>query len=107
MIYTFEKQLPFVRCQIRRAATTRDPLLVHRRDDFIEREIRSPTDQRKQKRRVRFQRRDASVARLESDASGRLRALHQFDCRTGTHLEPIGRLAPRRTRFNCVHNSLA
>jgi hypothetical protein len=30
-----------------------------------------------------------------------------MDCRTGAHLEPIDRLAPRRTRFNCVHNSLA
>jgi hypothetical protein len=68
MTHTFEKQLPFVRCQIRRAATTGDPLLVHRRDDFIEREIRLPTNQRRQKRRVRFQRRDAAVARLGSDA---------------------------------------
>jgi hypothetical protein len=42
-----------------------------------------------------------------SDASGRLPALHPFDCRTGAHLEPIGRLTPRRTRLNCVHNSLA
>ena len=43
-----------------RAATTGDPSLVHRGDDFIERQIRLPSNQRKQKRRVRFQRRDAA-----------------------------------------------
>ena len=35
-----------------------------------------------------------SVPANTSDASGRLPALHPFDCRTGAHLEPIGRLAP-------------
>ena len=37
---------------------------MHRGDDFIERQIRLPSNQRKQKRRVRFQRRDAAPARL-------------------------------------------
>src|SRR4029077_16095813 len=58
-----------------RAATTGDPSLVHRGDDFIERQIRLPSNQRKQKRRVRLQRRDAAPAWLGSDAPGRLPAL--------------------------------
>jgi hypothetical protein len=58
--------------------------------------------------RNRFRKAESSRCRsINRAAYGRLLALHPFDCRTGAHLEPIGRLAPRRTRFNCVHNSLA
>jgi hypothetical protein len=77
------------------ASTTGDPSLVHRCDDF-KRQIRLPSNQRKQKGRVRFQGRDTAAARFRSDASRRLPALHPFDCRTGAHVDPVGRLAPRR-----------
>jgi hypothetical protein len=57
--------------------------------DFIERQIRLPSNQRKQKRRVRFQRRDAAPARLGSDASGRLPALHPFESDDLFHASPL------------------
>ena len=90
-----------------RDAAAGDPPLAHRRDDLIQRQIRLLDNQRQQKVRVRFQRRDAAPAWLGRDASGRLPALHPLDRRTGAHVKPFGRLAPRRAGFNCVHNSLA
>ena len=71
-----------------RAAAAGDPSLAHRHDNFIECQIRLPSNQHKQKGRVRFQRRDATPARLRSNASRRLPALHPFDCRTRAHVEP-------------------
>jgi hypothetical protein len=62
------------------AATAGDPSLVHRRNDFIKRQVRLPSNQRRQKGRVRFQRRDAAPARLGSKAPRRPPTLHPFDC---------------------------
>src|ERR1700683_908992 len=90
-----------------RAATTANSSLVHCRYDFIERQVWLPLNQRKQKGRVRFERREAAPARCGSDASRRLATLHPFDCRTRANVKPVGRLAPSRTLFNRVHHPLA
>src|SRR5208283_1259310 len=47
-----------------RDAAAGDPSLAHRRDDLIQRQIRLLDNQRQQKIRVRFQRRDAAPAWL-------------------------------------------
>jgi hypothetical protein len=86
------EQIPVTKEVPHRAATTADPSLVHNHDNFIERQVRLPSNQRKQEGRERFQRRDATPARFRSDASRRLPALHPFECRTGAYVEPVGGL---------------
>src|SRR6476646_8858338 len=90
-----------------RAAAAGDPSLAHRRDDLIQRQIRSVGNQHQQKVRVRLQGRDAAPARLGGYTSGFLLPLHPFDGRTRTHCEPFRGLASRCAGRDGLHYSLA
>lgn len=69
-------------------------MLAHRRNQLIERQIRSPCNQRKQEVRVLLQRRSAAAARLGHVASRIGEALHLFDRNASSDLEVFRRLAP-------------
>src|SRR4029453_16405077 len=53
-----------------------------------------------------FQRRDASAPRFGRAAAGLPKALDPDDCRAGTDLKLLGRLAPRRSVFHFRNHSL-
>src|SRR4249919_4087144 len=90
-----------------RAAAAGDPSLAHRRDDLIQRQIRSVGNQHQQKVRVCLQGRDAASARLGGYTSGFLLPVHPFDGRTWTHCEPFRGLASRCAGLDGLHYSLA
>src|ERR1019366_58829 len=90
-----------------RPAAAGDPSLAHRADDLIQRQIRMLTNQHQQPVGMLLQRRDTAPDRLRRDTAGFLPTLYPFDRRTGAHLKPFGRFAPRRTRFDRFKHTFA
>jgi len=72
------------------SATACDPVLVHRRDHLIQRQIRLLLNQREQPRRMYLQWRRAPAARLGCATPSLVKALYPFDCRTWADVELLG-----------------
>jgi hypothetical protein len=75
-----------------RGATTRDPVLAHRMNDLIQRQVRLLRNQRQQKIRVRLQRRSTPAAPLGRAASGRPKASNPLDRNARADLKLFRRL---------------
>src|ERR1022692_2621065 len=90
-----------------RTAAAGDPSLAHRADDLIQRQIRMLNNQHQQPVGMLLQRRDTAPDRLRRDTAGFLPTLYPFDRRTGAHLKPFGRFAPRRTCFDRFKHTFA
>src|SRR6266436_7231590 len=86
------------------SATACDPVLVHRRDHLIQRQIRLLLNQREQPRRMYLQWRPAPAARLGCATPSLVKALHPFDCRTWADVELLSCLTSRSPAFDaCDH----
>src|SRR5262245_48703836 len=86
------------------SATACDPVLVHRRDHLIQRQIRLLLNQREQPRRMYLQWRRAPAARLGCATPSLVKVFHPFDCRTWADVELLGCLTSRRPRLQRVRS---
>src|SRR5208282_6298287 len=84
----------------RRGATAANPLLAHRTNHLIQRQVRLLRNQPQQKIRMRLQRRGAPTPRFRGAASRLLKALHPDDRRAGADLVVFRRFTPRRAAFH-------
>src|SRR6516164_10897970 len=89
-----------------RGSAARNPLLVHRRDYFVQGPILLLGHQSKDPIRVLLQDRTAAPARFRFTRSLFTPSLDPSDGRTDTDLEQLGRLASRRPRLYCSDYSL-
>src|SRR5713101_7126556 len=83
-----------------RTAAGSNPPLAQFRNGLDHGQIRLFDNQSQYPRRERFQRRNAPSARLRRGAPALVPALQPFHGRTHTHLEAVGRFAPRRPHFH-------
>src|SRR5215475_8612478 len=89
-----------------RAATARNPMLVHRRNKLVQRSIRLLVNENEDAFGIVFQNRAATAPRFRRTYPMITPTLQPFDGRAGTDLKPLGRLTSRRSRFHCFDNSL-
>jgi hypothetical protein len=82
------------------AAASGDPLPAHRRNRFVQRQIRMLGDQRQQPARVLLQWRDASATRLRCRAAVIMPAPQPVDHRTRAHFKKPGHLVSRGATFD-------
>jgi len=84
-----------------------DPLLVHCRDDLVQRQIRILRHQCEQPLRMSFQRRSAPTARFRCCTSGRDKALNPSHRRTDAYLENLCRLSSGGAALDGLDHSLS
>src|ERR1700686_4613383 len=82
-----------------------NPSLAELRKRLLQGQVRPFGIQRQYPLRLRFQRRNASPARLRRGTAALVPALQPPDRRTGTHSDMFGRLAPRRSHFHAFDHA--
>jgi hypothetical protein len=92
----FEADVASIEEPPNRTPAARDSPLAHRRNHFVQRQIRLLGNQTQQKPRMFLQRRCAAATRLCRNASGPLKALGPKHHHTGADPIAFGRLPPRR-----------
>jgi hypothetical protein len=95
----FERDAMAIEEPPERAAAARNPSLSHRRNNLVQRSVRLLGNQGKDALAIIFQNRTATAARFRRTHPVITPALQPFDRRTGADLKALGRLTPRRPRF--------
>src|SRR5437660_947068 len=96
----FEGHLVALEKAPHRGAAAGNPVLAHRTDNLVQRQVRLPLDQSQQKLRMLLQQRGAPAARLGGAPTSLAKALHPDDRRTGADIVVFSRLTPRRPAFH-------
>src|SRR5712691_1841124 len=96
----FEGHLVALEEEPDRGATAGNPLLAHRTNHLVQRQVRLLRNQPQQKVRVLLQGRRAPTPRLRGATPSLVKALHPYHRHTGADLVVFSRLAPRRAAFD-------